>query len=86
MISAFRFSDFQISGSAISSHKNIHYSRGIMIYNTDILFMMFSPNVVNSETCDTQIFYHFIIKVAIYTKRDILLGKCLAAPRGEDDN
>jgi hypothetical protein len=57
-----------------------------MIYNTGILFMMFSPNVVNSETCDTQIFYHFIIKVAIYTKRDILLGKCLAAPRGEDDN
>ena len=27
MISAFRTSDFQISGSAISSHKNIHYRK-----------------------------------------------------------
>lgn len=29
MISAFRSSDFQISGSAISSHKNIHLKSNI---------------------------------------------------------
>ena len=35
MISTFRTSDFQISGSAISSHKNIHLSSFVMLYLTN---------------------------------------------------
>ena len=49
MISTSRTSDFQISGSAISSHKNIHLKMFYDIKPTDRIFQSLSKHVLATE-------------------------------------